>query len=272
MIKFLKKIFSKKKINIGHKFLNTNNFNSQILYSNHNKKEINIDEVIITSLISFDKNYLDSYFEFNNLNLIRNTIKEYNGIYYCYLYGKVEDYKLCIKYLNTNNIFFSGLKEILSNINILFIQDLVDDNIITDFQNAIIKPIEDYKILQHDISKIKDIFTIDELSKVICIKYLNENYTYENKNNSIFQYLIDYEKYKNRFPDMSTYHNLYYNLLETYGENIINNIITPNYKLENKIENFEDSIFEPLEEPIESEYEITEDDDGNLIYDKNYFE
>ena len=261
------KKINKKKKEMEVEFHNTtnNNFETLILYTNSNNLKLKNEDVILTGLIIlFNKTLINNYLELINNNSIDSICREDNNIYYIYIYGNLNEYKNTIKSLNPNNIFFKAILELCKGFKLIHMKEFIEDGLINgkDLYSKEFTGYGDYFIQQQYSSIPNKIFTMYDLSKIMRIKF-------ENKENTIYNFIQYY--FENKDCVSENTETTFYNIKSLFNKDEFEKLfLTPVYKRENIIESYQDEIFEPLE-TIDEVLEIKEDENGNLIYDKNQF-
>lgn len=269
-MKKLKDLF-KKSIKLTTEFdsLNSTNLDTITLYCCQNNDP---NKYILTGLITFQNNkFIDDYFELANNYTIKTLCKQFQNEYYVYIYGSLLDYKKTINTLNPNNPFFKAILNLCKNFQLYQMKEFIEDGLINgnDINPLMNDNLYEELIIQQYQNIPNKVFSILELSKVIEIDCYNRDHHYGRE--TIYDFINLYIKTK--IDDFSNSNkNIYEIFQELFKTKDLEKIFcTNNYKqTEIQSTNFEDEIFEPIE-GSEEEYEIKEDEDGNLKYNKELY-
>ena len=211
------------------------------------------ENMYITCLCVFDISYLKDFTEVISTNKLRTSIKFKDNK--AYIYFAVSDVKGLMNNLSPNNSFFSVLKELLTYFNISYCKEYYKDGIIdkSNRDMEMINEVELYKLIKVDLNQMNnDIFTFRDLSTVVDL------YPFE----SLYDILTNDDKY---YLEGGL---LFEELSKIYGDEVLSSLRINKYEEEYKDIDIENLISEDLDEV----QVITEDEDGNLIYDKTQFE
>ena len=248
-----KKLFSKKKIEMVD-FSNGNNsyeLNVTLLESGGKK-----NKEIITVLCVFGNSYVNDYHEILNTNTVNSLIKLKDDNYYLVISSNLDDYKTLINSLDPNNKFFKPLLNLLHRFDMENVEEFYADGLLELFKYSKNEyPNSYYLIIKKNVFNLKDIFSIDELCRVLLI---NEKYT-------IYNYMKRYDNSDNSKEDSIEF----LELQNIFGGEFLYDLKNSKYKEDIGEEDIEEFISEDIGE--EEIFEIKENENGDLIYNKEQY-
>ncbi len=240
-----KKLFGKTSI---EEAIVNNNIKPELILLSRFKNDNMYDN--ISCLLVFDKSYLVDFAEVISTNKLRLSMKIKDKVYVYFVAD--EKFKIVMDNISSTNPFFSVLKEVLCYYPISYCKEYYENRIIEKFNRdyEMINEVDDIlNVISIDINKIgKDIFTFRDLCNVITL----------NDVVSLYDIIRD---------ELSLFKDDYLRLINIYGDSLISSIKNPKYNENYKDIDIENLITEELNE-IEV---IKEDENGNLIYDKDQF-
>lgn len=240
---FIKKIFRKTKIDEIKK---TDIIRPELIVLSKYKNVMGFYD--ITCLCVFDKSYIIDFLEVISTNKLRMSIKENGDKIYSYFI--ISDIKGLINNLSSSNIFFSTFKDLIQYFpckNKYYNDGIIDRK---DLDISMVEEVDINKIILKDLNKMdNDIFTFRDLSILLLIDSIH----------SIYDVLTD--------EDLNSTI-LFDKLSSIYGDKIILALNEKKYNENYKDEDIDNLISEVIDEKLV----ITEDENGNLIYDKDQFE